>query len=266
MNNKIRPFFIVSLLGVSACASQQDLTVVQSDMQKLKTDTETVKTQTAGSYSDIQQMHDEIAYLKGRIEEINHNNYESFGRLGMEDSLLVHKVDQLETRLQKIEQYLGLGEKPSVPPQTQVSAALPSSSQSTAPKPAETLKKPVEIQSDTGLFKDGLDKLNRKNYTAARESFSTLIQKFPKSELADDAQFDIAECFFNEKWYEKAILEYQVVIAKYQKSNKRPAALYKQALSFEMIGDKTNAQARYKDIVKLYPKSSEAILAHKKLQ
>lgn len=265
MNNKIRPFFIVSLLGVSACASQQDLTVVQTDVQKLKSETETVKTQSAGSYSDMQKMQDEIAYLKGRIEEINHNNYESFGRLGMEDSLLVYKVDQLETRLQKIEQYLGFGEKPSVPPQTNVAAAVPPSSQSPALK-VEPVKKPAEIQSDTGLFRDGLDKLNRKSYPAARDSFSALIQKFPKSELADDAQFNIAESYFSEKWYEKAILEYQVVIARYQKSNKRASALYKQALSFETIGDKSNAQARYNDIVKLYPKSSEAVLARKKLQ
>ena len=54
-----------------------------------------------------------------------------------------------------------------------------------------------------------------------------MIQNHPKSSNADNAQFWIGETYYKEKWYEKAILEYQKVIEKYPSGNKAPAALLK---------------------------------------
>jgi tol-pal system protein YbgF len=259
MNTKIKPFVVFPFLLLSACASKQELVVVKDDLLKLKTDSETIKTQTAVSYSDVQQVRDEVARLQGNIDEINHNNRKVFGRLGMEDSLLVHKADDLEARLLKIEQYLGLDKEERRPAAAPVPAPAQKSVVAADPSPkAATL-------TDQELLNEGLEKIGKKSYASARESFSSLIQTYPKSELASEAQFHLADSYFNEKWYEKAILEYQVVIAKYTKSSKRPAALYKQALCFEKIGDTANAKARYSSLATLYPASNEAKLAKKKL-
>ena len=247
MNKKITPFLFLPFLVLSACASKQDLVVVTDDLRKLKTE-------SAGSYSDVQQAHDEILRLQGSIEEAAHKNSLAFGRLGMEDSLLVHKVDDLESRLQKIEQYLGIDKKEQ--------------SSSAAPKPKETPEsaKPSGVTDAAALLKEGQERLGKNSFAPARESFAALLKTYPASALADQAQFYLADSFFSEKWYEKAILEYQVVIAKYIKSSKRPSALFKQALSFEKIGDTANAKARFKTLVVMYPKASEAALARKKIQ
>ncbi len=245
MHKKIKPYIFFPVLALSACASKQDLLVVEDNVRKLKTESETIKTQSAVSYSDVQQVRDDVSRLQGSIEEISHNNRQTFGRLGMEDSLLVHKVDELESRLQKIEQYIASA-KPEIPSSPSSLATVP--------------------LTDAALLSDGVSKFNQKNYSAARESLGLLLQRTPSSALADEAQFYVAECYFGEKWYEKAILEYQVVISKYTKSSKRPAALYKQALSFELTGDAVNAKARFKDLVSIYPASPQAALARKKLQ
>ena len=252
MHNKIKPFLFFSILALSACASKQDLLVVEDNLKKLKTDSETIKSQSAVSYSDVQQVRDEVSRLQGSISEISHNNRQTFGRLGMEDSLLVHKVDELELRLQKIEQYIALLREQGL------SSAAP------LQQNAGEGVKPV-ASTDEALLAEGMERLSKKSYSAARESFSLLLQSTPTSALADQAQFYIAESYFGEKWYEKAILEYQVVIAKHSKSSKRPAALYKQALSFELIGDTANAKARFRDLVNVYPASPQAALARKKL-
>lgn len=247
MNSKVKPFLFLPLIMLSACASKQDLVVVADDLRKLKTDSETIKVQSAGSYSDIQLVRDEVARLQGRVEERDFKNKQAFARLGVEDSLLVHKldkVDDMELRLERIEEYLGLTRK--------VDAAV-------VPTSAEAL-------SDAGLLKEGLDKFTKKDYTSARESFSSLLKSFPKSGLADNAQFQIAESYFNEKKYEDAILEYQKVIAKYTKSGRRSAALYKQAISLEKIGDVVNSKLRFKTLIDVYPASPEATLARKKLK
>ncbi len=247
MRKKIKPFIFFPVLVLSACASKQDLLVVEDNVRKLKTESETIKTQSAVSYSDIQQVRDDVSRLQGSIEEISHKNQQTFGRLGMEDSLLVHKVDELESRLQKMEQYIA------------------SAKRDTLSAPSSSHLPPVPL-TDAVLISDGEQKLNAKNYAAAREVFGLLLQRKPLSARADEAQFFIAESYFGEKWYEKAILEYQVVISKYIKSSKRPAALYKQALSFELIGDAVNARARFGDLINIYPYSPQAALARKKMQ
>lgn len=236
--------------------------MVEYDVRKLKTESETIKSQSAVSYADIQQVRDDVLRLQGRLEEVAHktgesarSNEKSFSRLGTQDSLLLHQAADLDSRLLKIEQYLGLGKEADQSP-----VRLPGQ------KDSVTVNATSGPLSDSALLNGGVEKLKQNSYGAARESFSALLRTFPKSGLAADAQFFIAESYFSEKWYEKAILEYQVVISKYTKSNKRPAALYKQARSFEITGDATNAKSRYTDLVNVYPKSAEAGLAKKKLR
>lgn len=236
--------------------------MVEYDVRKLKTESETIKSQTAGSFADVQQVRDDILRLQGGLEEVSHksseiarSNDKTFRRLSAEDSLLVSQYGDIVTRLEKIEQYLGLGKEATQSPE-----------RLSGQKDSVTVKTASGTLTDAALLNGGLEKLKQNNYGAARESFSTLLRTFPKSELASDAQFFIAESYFSEKWYEKAILEYQVVISKYTKSSKRPAALFKQARSFEMIGDAINSKSRYTDLVNVYPKSPEAGLAKKKLR
>ncbi|NTW51816.1 MAG: tol-pal system protein YbgF [Chlorobiaceae bacterium] len=116
------------------------------------------------------------------------------------------------------------------------------------------------------MLQNGLAKLQMDDYAGARVDFTSFMSQNPNSPQVGEAQFYIAESYFNEKWFEKAILEYQVVIAKYTKSSKRPASLYKQALSFEKIEDEVNANARFKDVIRNYPLSPEAKLAKKRLK
>ncbi|MBU1163265.1 MAG: tol-pal system protein YbgF, partial [Proteobacteria bacterium] len=96
--------------------------------------------------------------------------------------------------------------------------------------------------------------------------FKDLINKFPKSVHADNAQFWIGDSYYSEKWYEKAILEYQKVIEEYPKGNKVPASLLKQGFAFLNLGDKANARLILQELVNKYPKSNEAKIATKKLK
>jgi len=84
--------------------------------------------------------------------------------------------------------------------------------------------------------------------------------------MADNAQFWIGEIYYNQKWYEKAILEYQKVIENYPNGNKVQSALLKQGFSFFNLGDKANARLIFTELIKKYPKSNEAEIAKKKLK
>jgi tol-pal system protein YbgF len=246
-----RPLLLLPVVLLASCASKSDFNYVQTEVSKLKEDSQTIKSQSAGSFSEITQYREEIASLKGRIEELRHDQATSLKRLDVEDSLLVRKTDDIESRISKIEQYLGIAAPPA--PKVVSKGGEDAAKGKTPATPGEE------------LINEGLAKMSKADYAGARDSFTSFVSKNPKSPKLADAQFYIAESYFNEKWYEKAILEYQVVIAKYTKSPKRPAALYRQALSFEKIGDAANAKARFKDVVTVYPASPEAKLAKKKI-
>ena len=252
MNKQIKSFLFLPFIVLSACATKQDLIVVEDDLRKLKTESETIKTQSAGSYSDVQKVNDEISRLQGIIEENSHKNSQLFGRLGMEDSLLVHKIDDLDQRLQKIEQHLGLDGKDKSP--------------SSIPHSNESVDGSSGVIDDVALLKEGLERLGKHSFASARESFSALLKTYPKSNLVDQAQFHLAESYFNEKWYEKAILEYQKVIENIPKGNKVQAALLKQGFSFFNLGDKSNGKLILKELINKYPSSNEAKIAKQKLE
>jgi tol-pal system protein YbgF len=274
---KTRRFLFIPAVLLSACASQNDLNYVQGEVSQLKQESKVIKQQSAGSYSEITQYREELASLHGKVDEMQYDYRASKKRLDMEDSLLVRKTDDLETRIARIEQYLGIENagktKPSVPkivspPSTASISSTASGKPADQPKEVSPIPTPGTVSPATGeaLLNEGLIKMKKEDFAGARESFNAFMTANPKSPKVADAQFYLAESYFNEKWYEKAILEYQIVIARYTKSSKRPAALYKQGLSFAKIGDEANAKARYKDVVNLYPQSPEAKLAQKNLE
>ena len=61
-------------------------------------------------------------------------------------------------------------------------------------------------------------------------------------------------------------MEYEKAITKYPESGKMPAALFKQALAFMELGDKTNAKNLLKKVIERYPNSEQAEMAKKKLE
>lgn len=124
---------------------------------------------------------------------------------------------------------------------------------------------PAEVTED-GLYRYAKVAFDAGDLETARGGFADYLKRFPKSQRADNAQFWIAEIYFREKWFEKAILEYQKVIEGYPKGNKVPAAMLKQGMAFSNLGDRSNARLILRELVAKHPKASEAEIAQKKLK
>jgi len=82
---------------------------------------------------------------------------------------------------------------------------------------------------------------------------------------AIDARYMMGECLFNEKEYDKAIMQYQKIISQYPDHNKAPAAMLKQAMAFEKLADKETAKVIYKKLLKKHGSSPEAATAQSNL-
>ena len=219
-----------------------------------------LRSKTAGQNATIEELHEEIRILKGKLEETDYllkQKINAFTDLSEKRQVTLEGIDKTtnsnKDRIERLEQYLNLESTGPIPKRT------PVSNKTTGKQAKQTL-------SETDLYRSAKQAYDKGDFNTAREGFQKLLKEFPRSENADNAQFWIGEIYYREKWYEKAILEYQKVIEKYPKGNKVTASLLKQGFAFFNLGDKSNARLILSELIKKYPKSNEAKIAERKLK
>jgi TolA-binding protein len=179
--------------------------------------------QYAGLAAQLQSQQESSQLLSGRLEEMEYLLNQKLNRFEENQVKNNERMDRLATdmaaaqkRLAMIDQYLNLESakvsKPNVPVASSAAAAKPA--------------------SDQDLYLEAKKAFDAGSLETARNGFKKLIADYPSSPQADNSQFWIGETYYREKWYEKAILEYQKVIENYPSGNKIPAALLKQGSLF----------------------------------
>lgn len=106
----------------------------------------------------------------------------------------------------------------------------------------------------------------RGEYDLAIQGFRNYLQKFPNTELSDNAQYWIGECYYSKGEYDGAIEEFKKVEANYPAGNKVPAALYKIGLIYLKLGKKREGETYLRRVISSFPNSPEAKQAKEKLK
>ena len=243
----------------AGCASQQDfyylnnrLAVLESNYKKSEKNNEAVRSrmsrrQSATLHEEFEKIGEDLRLFSGRLDEIDYLLNQKIKVLKDSDKNLEEKLSSFNDRIIQLEEFLSLE------------------------KQTYTSRKNSSGTDNKNLSEDKIYSLAKQafdtgNFTKARALFDKFITKYPESDKVDNAQFWISDSYYREKWYEKAILEYQTVIEKYPNGNKVAAAYLKQGLSFYKLGDMGNFRIILNDLIEKYPKSNEARIAIKKLR
>ena len=104
------------------------------------------------------------------------------------------------------------------------------------------------------------------DFASGRELMETFLNRYPQDALAVNAAYWVGETYYAEKNYEKAILQFEDIIQKYNDHPKVASAMLKQALAFESTGDHATARTLLQRVIEEFPLSGEAVIAKKKLQ
>ena len=137
------------------------------------------------------------------------------------------------------------------------------------PAPAPPTPAPA-VHSNAGLSPQRLFEPARTDYFAGQWSsailgFEAFLRAFPRSELADDAQFFIGESQAGQNQFAEAVAAYNQVIQNYPGADKIPEAYYKRAVAQERLGQIDAARASYETLLKSFPNSIPASLARQSL-
>ena len=129
-----------------------------------------------------------------------------------------------------------------------------------SPQPATPAPVPQKDIS-LALFDAGVNSYNARNYAEAQRSFSDFLKNYKTHDLAGDAHYYLAECYFQRNQFADAALAYNEVITRYPASKRAPGAYLKQGISFSKSGQKAAAKARLQELIKKFPNSPEAARA-----
>ena len=273
---------LVCLLLSFGCVSQKEVSTLDNRLSELeirnaeiKKNREALKTglqsreqkeqelrhQSASLGAKVNALNEEIRALTGRVEALEHllqrQKQKDAGSLQTEKARiekLAKSAKSTDERIFRIEQYLNFESTTQTPPKEKSVAKIIPAGQVT-PK-----------TSEDEIYRTAKQAFDQGDSDTARKKFQELIERFPKSDRADNAQFWIGEIYYREKWFEKSILEYQKVIENYPTGNKVPASLLKQGLAFFNLGDKANSRLILQELIKKHPQSNEAKIAKDKLK
>jgi len=272
---------LFTMLIITGCVTTTDFETVKGDTNQsrkeifeIKKDINDLKAKTANvikeedfrafreNQGDLQSrvsdVEKSVQMLTGKFDENKYSSEKTVKDSASEMTLLKAQMASMEDQLKEIKTRLkNLESQPG-----EAKKKL----EETKKESPQKLSKPAESKDKVSLYEEAYDAFKDKKYKQAREKFEAFMKEFPQDELADNAQFWIAETYYGEKDYETAILAYEAVLKKYPKSEKAQGALLKQGFSFVEIGDKKTGKTILDKLIEIYPESREAELAKKKIE
>ena len=259
-----RALALVSLpLMLTACVSSSDHKALQAQVSQMNRQMNTSQTSQADSWSQLIELRQEVAELRGQIDTLNNALKKVGGAEKMAETQVVHgrALHLLESQM-ALDLQLGV---PATDPSAVESGAIPEAlagipvmapSADTAPVAPAAQAKPANMAQ--ALYDNGMDLFNTRQYQAALKSFSDFTKAYPKHQLTSNSWFWQGECNYQMKNYAAAALAYENVIAGFPNSAKAPASYLKQGMSFLQLGKKAAAKQRLRELTKKFPKAPEA--------
>jgi tol-pal system protein YbgF len=120
--------------------------------------------------------------------------------------------------------------------------------------------------SPTSLFNQAMSDYFSNNLQLAIEGFEEFVEKFPTAPDAPKAQYYIGQSYFDQRRFKEAIAAYGKVITNYKDADEVPQAYFAQGRCYEELRQPGAARAAFQAIIKLFPNSTEALMAQQRLK
>lgn len=224
---------VVVLLGLALVScTPPELLTLRSGLDSLRVVVDTMSARNALAYRTLQETQKEVAEQRDILLSTRASTGSTTREVFDQMSRLEAKLEEVMGRFQKV-----------------------------------TEREPTRSPVDDGrqIFEQATQDLTQGRYPMALQGFRDYVVRFPQTDLSDNAQYGIGECWFAESQFDSASVEYSRVDSLYPLGDKVPAALYKLALSLEKLGRASEAKRALESLVGRYPLSGESQLARERL-
>ncbi len=125
---------------------------------------------------------------------------------------------------------------------------------------------PVPGGSDRDNYQAAFELLKEQRYEPAAMAFQQFLVSYPDSQLADNAQYWLAESYYVTQKYDEALGEFEIVINNYSRSRKVPDALLKVGYCNYELKRWNAARSALGRVQAEYPDTTAARLAEQRIK
>ncbi len=268
----------LALAAVTGCASQEDYALLHREIADVQRAVEQLRSSTL--------TREDLATIREGLERQGKEVVRSNADLGLKVDRLEERIEALRASLevttrkldrisQQLAERVAVGERGGVPPATGEPAAPAPAGEEGAPAergtgagaPAEPAASPTPVpETPEALYRAAYQDYMRGNYELALGGFREYLERYPDTELADNALYWSGECYHALGRLDEALSAFSTLLEKYPSSDKAAAAQLKKGLVLLAKGDQGQGVINLQYVVYEHPGTKEADIAREKLR
>lgn len=280
-----RVMVIIGMTIAMTCASTAVLAQAPvSDPAKLESrirqlERSVSRTSMVQLHQSVKSLAREVRQLRGQIEEQSH----ALSQLKRSQADLSKDLDR---RMRALESSGGVagntlgsalnnsqGNVQGTSPQataTQSNGTLSGATAPQTPSDNNTSQQPqlarVDPAEEQKAYRAAFDLLKGGKFTAASTALASFLGKYPNGNFADNAQYWLGEAHYVSREFGPSLKAFEQLLVDYPDSPKRPHSMLKIGFIHDETGNKDEARKVLTELTKLYPQSTAASLAAKRLK
>ncbi|MCD6327081.1 tol-pal system protein YbgF [bacterium] len=244
---------VVSIL-LLVCACAAGLSCASSDQLKaISSKTDDTRTLAVDIQRDQKQIKKDMELLRAKIDEMEKVLRTTHAGTAEDTKQLTQSLNELLVKLSDV----------AVQQESLRSAVL--DLEEAVGRLSAKKSKRAKSKSPKSVFAAARRDYNRGDYDAAIMGFKNFLAVYPKSTLADDARYWLAESFFATQNARVAITEFMELLKKFPRSDWVPESMLRLGLCHKRIDEPRRAREFWDKLIKRFPDSNEARLAEGEL-
>ena len=258
------------LAAVSGCVSGSDIDGLHKHLSTVEKEVDAVSKQSS-SKEEVAKLNETLAKQAQTLLRSNADLGTKFDDLTREMQALAGKLEDANRRLTQLSQQIAESQG-RVPPGSVMAPPTPFSTtpSGSGPVPASGAGSAAAPRGGSitpaDLFAQATADYQRGRYDLARQGFEDYAEKFPRTDLSDDALYWAGECWSAQKKPREAIASFDKLFRTYPQSDKAPAAHLKKGIAHFELGEKAQAMVELNFVVNQFPGSDEAKSARQRLK
>ena len=252
---------------------------MMADLRMLQEQTQLLQQQLTAA---LEQLQATLKTINGRVDDQSASMRKSFAdqklavdQFGSDLRVVRERIDENTVRITSLSQEvealrLAIPQfpttAPAMPPPSDPGGTTPG----TTPDAGTTPPAPPTVALAPGMTPQRLYNTALADFTAGQwalciEGFNTYVRNFARTDLADDAQWYVGECYQQDGKFAESVDAYNRVITNYPKGDRVPDAYYKRGIALTAMGQTDRARESFETLMKQFPDHDMARMAKQRL-
>lgn len=248
---------------------------MMADIRMLQEQTQQMQQQLAAA---IEQLSTNLKAISSRQDEQTAQTRKSFAdqklvidQFATDLRIVRERIDESNVRIttlsQEVEALRLAIPQFTAPPAAAVDPNAPAGVPPAPTDPAATAPQapPMAPGSPQRMFNTALADFTVGQWSLCIQGFEMYLRSFARTDAADDAQWYIGECHYNDGKFPQAADAYNRVITNFPRGDRVPDAYYKRGVTYTNMKQPDQARESFETVIKLFPDHEMARLAKQQL-